>query len=31
MLFEFIMKNTKILFVHNLFRKRIPLFDGSNK
>ena len=29
--FEFTTKNTKILFVYNLCRKRIPLFDNSNK
>ena len=31
MLFEFITKNAKIMFVYYLFRKRIPLFDNSNK
>ena len=31
MLFEFATKNAKILFMHYLFRKRIPLFNNSNK
>ena len=31
MLFEFITKNAKVMFVYYPFRKRIPLFDNSNK
>ena len=31
MLFEFVTKNAKILFVYYLFRKRISLFNHSNK
>ena len=31
MLFNFVTKKAKIMFVYYLFRKRIPLFNNSNK